>query len=481
MNRFRNSRALRALIIASLAGFGVITPAVPASAIITLPPKGVSQELWLAYQEVVVSNIDGAERNIRWSGPPSFYIAGNPTTADNMMFRSTLGLISKYCANITPNISTNEPQYGVVFQYVPEDKFASFIPSTPANTKGSSAIYSYQSGKGLSKFTATISPDMSQANRDIDTQLRIYQGMGLRGYTKNLNSSMFSWTFPNSGIILPSELDKQILRLYCSTYSGSWNSTQATFDAIANAWSKKTTPPTTNLKINVEEYKNQINFEFGFDPSSALDSQLSGIQYRISDAVGNVVKSGTLDVSANLFKTYSIVLSGIRDASRYKIEAFPVNASGTGLLTKGEGRAGTQPAPENSNESASDASAEVIDARKAASDAIDAGNEGLASFGRYKDECNEVSTQFETEAQELYDTTSLSKYCEQLDDLVSELDAKIGALDTDKVVTTDQANDLTDTANGYAEEADELVALIQDITDQLLATEKQLLTSVKLW
>jgi hypothetical protein len=27
--------------------------------------------------------------------------------------------ISQYCANITPNISTNEPYFGVVFQYVP--------------------------------------------------------------------------------------------------------------------------------------------------------------------------------------------------------------------------------------------------------------------------------------------------------------------------------------------------------------------------
>jgi hypothetical protein len=249
----------------------------------------------------------------------------------------------------------------------------------------------------------------------------------------------------------------------------------------STAWTKKVSVPSVNiLGIKVGEFKNQLNFVFNFDSSAALDYQLSGIEYRILDTSGNVVKSDTLDVASNLFKTYSVVLSGIKDASRYKIEAYALNGFGKGSIAKGEGRAGTQPAPPDSNESAADASAEIIDARKAASDAIDAGNEALVLFGRYKDECIEVSTQFETETQELYDTTSLNKYCEQLDDLVSELDARIGALDADKATTTDQANDLTDKANGYSEEADELVALIQDITDELLATEKQFSTIVNL-
>ena len=68
-----------------------------ANAVITLPPKGVSQELWTAYQEITVANIDGAERNVRWNASPSFYIAGNPTNADNSTFRSTLGIIAQYC------------------------------------------------------------------------------------------------------------------------------------------------------------------------------------------------------------------------------------------------------------------------------------------------------------------------------------------------------------------------------------------------
>jgi hypothetical protein len=325
-----------------------------------------------------------------------------------------------------------------------------------------------------------MSSEDTQASRDISTQINVYRAMGLRNYTRNQNARIFSWTFPTSGTITASELDKQIIRLYCSTYTRSWDTAKQTFDAINSTWAKKTNVPVMPLNLKVGEYKNQIDFSFDFDPSIALDNQVTAIGYNIMDTGGRAVKSGKIDISGNLFQTYKVSLNGIDDSSRYKMEAFPINASGTGSLTKGEGRAGSLPAPADTYESASDASTEVIDARNAASDAIDAGNEALALFGRYKDDCIEVSTQFETEAQELYDSTNLATYCEQLNDLVSELGAKIGALDPDKATTTDQANDLTDKANTYAEEADELVALIQDITDELSASEKQLLSIVKL-
>jgi hypothetical protein len=481
MQRIWTSRVFRSLFVIVLSISGLNALKVPASGAITLPPKGVSQELWTAFQEVVISNIDGADRNLRWTIAPKFYISGDPTFEDNSTFRDTLAEIGRYCNNIGPSVSTTEPSEGALLHYLAPEKFKSIIPATPADVTTSYSWSLYYSNRGLTKFTAVFSNKMPQADRNRDTQIRILQGMGLRGKASNLNARIFSWAYPYANSQSASELDKQIIRLYCSSYTRSWDTAQETFNAISTAWTKKASVPSVNiLGIKVGEYKNQLNFVFNFDPSAALDYQLSGIEYRILDTSGNVVKSDTLDVASNLFKTYSVVLSGIKDASRYKIEAYALNGFGKGSIAKGEGRAGTQPAPPDSNESAADASAEVIDARKAASDAIDAGNEALALFGRYKDECIEVSTQFETEAQELYDTTSLNKYCEQLDDLVSVLDARIGALDADKATTTDQANDLTDKANGYSEEADELVALIQDITDELLATEKQFSTIVNL-
>jgi hypothetical protein len=480
MQRLWTSRIVRGLVVMVLSISGLAAVKVPASGAITLPPKGVSQELWEAFQEVVISNIDGADRNLRWTIAPAFYIAGDPTFEDNSTFRDTLAEIGQYCNNITPRLATMEPTEGALFHYLAPEKFKSIIPETPADVTTSYSWSLYYLNRGLTKFTSVFSNKMPQADRNRDTQIRILQGMGLRGKTSNINARIFSWAYPYANSQTASELDKQIIRLYCSTYTRSWDTAQQTFDAISTAWTKKAIVPNVNLNVKVGEYKNQLNFVFNFDPSAALDSQLTGIEYRILDTSGNVVKSDTLDVSSNLFKTYSVTLAGIKDASRYKIEAYALNGLGKGSIAKGEGRAGTQPAPVDTYETASDASAEIIDARKAASDAIDAGNEAITLFGRYKDECIEVSTQFETETQELYDTTNLNSYCEQLNDLVSELDAKIGALDPDKSTTTDQANNLTDTANAYAEEADELVALIQDITDELTATEKLLLSIVKL-
>ena len=444
-----------------------------AAAEITLPPKGVSQELWKAYQEVVISNIDGGDRNLRWTTSPLFYIAGDPTVGDNNTFRSTLFEIGKYCGNIKPFITTTEPSEGALFHYVPVSKFKSIIPETPAEVTNSYSWSLYYLNRGLTKFTAVLSTAVTQASRDISTQINIYRAMGLRSYTKNMNSNMFSWTFPNTGVITASELDKQILRLYCSTYSKSWDTAQQTFDAISTAWTKKTNIPIVDLRIQVGEYKNQLNFNFNFDPSLALDNQVTGIGYNIYDSAGSYVKGGQLDIAPNLFQSYQVVLSGIKDSARYKIEAFPINATGTGSLSKGEGRAGTAPAPADIN-SASDAAAEGIDARNAASDAKDAALSAISEYERYQSDCLEVSSEFNQDIQDLYDGTSLSSYCRQLDDEVASLNAKVGALDPAKAKTTDDANALTDTANLYSEDADAFVAQIQDITDELRSVEKQI-------
>jgi hypothetical protein len=456
-----------------LAFGGLALPTQSASAEITLPPKGVSQELWKAYQEVVIRNIDGTERNLRWNTNPSFYIYGNPTASDNNTFQGTLTELRKYCSNIQPNITTSEPFEGVLLNYLPRANFKTIIPATPDSVTTSYSWYFYYLNRGLTKYTATISSEATQSQRDIDTQVRMYQGLGLLGYTKNLNSRMFSWVFPTSGVITASELDKQILRLYCSTYSRSWDTAQQTFDVVASAWTKKISIPSLNLNVKVGEYKNQLNFAFNFDASQALDNQLTGIQYTIFDSAGSIATSGKVDVSGNLFKSYEVVLSGIKDNSRYKIEAFPVNANGNGSISKGEGRAGSQAPPSDSTGiKVSEASEEIVDARKAVSDAIDATNDALAEFGRLKASCSEVSADFDAELQELYDSTNLSRYCERLDEDVTELDAKVGALDPDKAKTTDEANEMTDVANLYAEDADILVAQIQDITDELVATKK---------
>ena len=474
-------QAIRCLFSAILLLGILIAPSQQAAADTSAPPKGVSQELWTSFQEVAISNLNGANRNIRWSTSPLFYMTGTPTISDNNAFQNTLYEISTYCNNIKPFLASSDPREGASFNYVPSNKFKTIIPETPSDETSSYAWSLYGLNSGLSKFTAVFSTELPQATRDRSTQIRVFQAMGLRNSTKNLNARMFSWAYPYSEAMHASELDKQIIRLDCSNYTRSWDTTQQTFDAISAAWTKKASIPILSLNIKVGEYKNQLNFGFNFDPSQALDNQLSGIRYYIYDTSGNVVKTGTLDVSGNLFKTYEVIMSGIKDNSRYKIEAFPLNSIGNGYVSKGEGRAGTQAAPvESSNIDAADASMEVIDARNAAIDAINAASEALVAFGRYKSACTEVSLEFEQEVQELFDSTNLNKYCEQLDDDVALLDAKIGAMDPDKALTTDEANSLTDEANLLAEDADAFVAQIQDIQITSWSYKKHFLTGLML-
>jgi hypothetical protein len=458
----------------------LIAPKVPVSADITLPPRGVSQELWQAFQEVAISSIDGGDRNLRWNTSPAFYIAGDPTVEDNNTFRSTLYEIFKYCANISPGIATTEPIEGAIFHYVPVSKFKSIIPEVPADVTTSYSWSLYRLNSGLKKFTAVHSTATSQSSRDVSTQINVYRAMGLRGYTKSLNANMFSWTFPKLGVITASELDKQIIKLYCSTYSRSWDTSQQTFDAISSAWTKKSNIPIMDLNIKVGEYRNQLNFSFEFNPSSALDNQVTGIGYNISGANGMTVKSGRIDISENLFKSYQVILSGIKDGSRYKIEAYPLNATGSGSLSKAEGRAGTTPAPADINSTnATEASDEIVDARAAAADAKKAALSALSEYARFQSDCLEVSSEFNQDIQDLYDATSLSSYCRQLDSEVASLNAKLGALDPAKAMSTDDANVLTDTANLYSEDADAFVAQIQDIMDELRSMENQIVLLAK--
>lgn len=114
----------------------------------------------------------------------------------------------------------------------------------------------------------------------------------------------------------------------------------------------------------------------------------------------------------------------------------------------------------------------LIDARNAASDAKNAAEEAFDSFTESKDECVNTSLSFDNEfAQELYDSTDLSIYCDQLDLDAASVQRKIAALDPQTARTTDAANKETDAANKLAENADVLTAKMQDIVDELAGTE----------
>jgi hypothetical protein len=117
----------------------------------------------------------------------------------------------------------------------------------------------------------------------------------------------------------------------------------------------------------------------------------------------------------------------------------------------------------------------LINAKNAASDATNAAEEAIAAFPAVKSDCEEISNTFDdSDVIDLYDSTSLDEYCNQLDLEAASVERKISALDPQEARTVDAANRETDTANKLAEAADILVAGMQDITDELSATESPL-------
>jgi hypothetical protein len=119
-----------------------------------------------------------------------------------------------------------------------------------------------------------------------------------------------------------------------------------------------------------------------------------------------------------------------------------------------------------------DVSAEIIDARNAAFDSLNAAKEAIDGYESAVEDCIAVSEEFPLDIQELYDSTSLNTYCETLEAKANLLRSRIFALNPSQVKTIDAANKMTDQANLFAEDADSLVAQIQDITDELSGTDE---------
>ncbi len=118
-------------------------------------------------------------------------------------------------------------------------------------------------------------------------------------------------------------------------------------------------------------------------------------------------------------------------------------------------------------------SPDIVDARNAAADAQAASNEAIDEIEIAKEECLSVTNSFDSDVQELYDSTRLSEYCESLEIKIKALTAKVLSLNVNLVKTKVDANKIIEQSNGFLEEADKIIAQIQDITDELLNTERQ--------
>jgi hypothetical protein len=130
------------------------------------------------------------------------------------------------------------------------------------------------------------------------------------------------------------------------------------------------------------------------------------------------------------------------------------------------------PGSNGSSGSDTDRSTAMIDASNAALNSVNAAKEAIYAYDSAVEDCLSVSDGFLFDTQELYDSTNLGSYCETLEVKANLLRSKIFALNPVEVKTIDAANRMVDQANLFAEDADSLVALTQDITDELSGTEE---------
>ncbi len=111
-----------------------------------------------------------------------------------------------------------------------------------------------------------------------------------------------------------------------------------------------------------------------------------------------------------------------------------------------------------------DIAAEIADAQAASATAIKAAKIAIAQFSTERAKCVDSYSKMDVDT-----LSKFSSYCLKLDNEYAALYQKIYALNSSPSETTDQANNNTDTANAYAENADSLVAQMQDITESLIA------------
>ena len=191
--------------------------------------------------------------------------------------------------------------------------------------------------------------------------------------------------------------------------------------------------------------------------------------------VGVLTNSGTGRTPNDYFKVQGAPLQCQTAGANTGITNCPANQDRI-WTTPNPGQT-SEPTPTPTPSPSLSGSAELIDARNAALDSVTAAKEAIDSFDSAVEECLSVSEEFLLDVQELYDSTNLGSYCETLEVKGNLLRSKILALNPSQARTTDAANKITEQSNLFAEDADILVAQIQDIADELSGTE-ELLTSI---
>ena len=432
-------------------------------------PNGISAELWEMYKEVALWNIDGTNRNLKWNRPVPYFIKGNSNQSDTSAINDNLYKIASNCSNIKPGYSSSEPNEGVIIQFLPSNRFKEVIPETPSTATSSYAMYTYYIKRGLTKFDALIDENISDQNyRNWLSHLRVIQGFGFGGLTNNDKSLFFTNQRYATNSIDLAELDMQLISLYCSTLIRSWDSLQETKDYIDGLNSKEPNvyaSYSNSLKVTATYY----GFEIEVRPRGdlAIENGVKNIFYRVTDLSGNLIKSGNLDISENVFELQTIYIDGLQSNKTYKIALSNQNKRGYGTFQEVSERTinitGTAPiGAGNSKPVASDNSQAGLDAKNAALTA-------LKAFEASKISCRNFYEGYELsddDSRKLDFVLNNSKILSECDSQDADVELIKSDLKTGGFV--DDYNNMTDGLNVASESLDAVNAELQDAIPDLV-------------
>ena len=439
-------------------------PAIQVQAADLSAPKGISSELWQMYQEVNLWEIEGVKRNLKWNQPVPYFIKGNATQSDSTAVNDNLYKIASQCSNIKPGYSSSEPNEGVILHYLPTTRFKEVIPETPASAINSYAMYTYFIRRGLTKFQAVINDGNTDvAHRNYIAHLRVKQGFGFGGFTTNSESTFFINSPNTSGYYELAEIDKQLISFYCSTLIRSWDSIEDTKTYIESIISKDPTSYanySNDLKVTPTNYGFEINIRPNGD--QALQTRTDKIFYRVSDLVGNIVKSGIIDISENVFKLVTLNIDGLSSNKTYKIGLSNGNKRGFGVFQEISERTINITASAPNQSATSGGSQSPINSKNESLDALKAAKEARDGCENFYDSSN-LSNRDIKAVRFILDNSKILNLCSFQN---SDLDNNEKQIKTAQ--TSDEFNEIIDSLNSIAEALDSSTAELQDALNLII-------------
>lgn len=469
---------LKGTIVSGLLILSLLQPTA-AMADINTPPRKVSAELWKAYRETAMFSVDGSQRNLKWTFSPGYFVKGNPLSADIDTLNKVLFTLGEHCDNIKPGRSTQEPQEGVIFNFIKPAEFKTVIKQTPDDVKDSYLYWTYFLNRGITKTDVVISTEISdQLYRDYLIRVRTLQAFGFYKLMDSEEYNLFaqSYRWENSGKI--TKKDRELIGFYCSTYVRAWETESQTQQFINSADSLL-----TNSVPNFENRSKITVTNFGATAEVhprgdlVLSNRVNQILLQVTDRAGAVIKSEEIDLSTDAYSIRNINLTGLERKTSYYAVIYNRNSAGFGtpqrIAFRTEEITATGPVDPTA---ARDASLEAVDTYNAALDAYKLGLQA-------KVECLKAYQSTNLFVSRILGLVSGARICTNQDSVVSVAYNNLLLLQPgttsirDPLVLIERLNGLTDQFNLFAEAMDYGTIFAEEISesaDDLYEVESQI-------